>query len=95
LLIEGLIGTETTPVYYPIVINKEGHGTIDAGSTGEENTFIKRNRQYTIAATIGADSRGIPNPWLNETASLDVQVTVSDWVATITQNVTFKNKQQP
>lgn len=89
LLIEGLIGTETTPVYYPIVINKEGHGTIDAGSTGEENTFIKRNRQYTITATIGADSRGIPNPWLNETASLDVQVTVSDWVATITQDVTF------
>lgn len=89
LLIEGLIGDETTPVYYPIVINKEGHGTINSGTAGEANTFIKRNRQYTITATIGADSRGIPNPWLNETASLDVQVTVSDWVATITQAVEF------
>ena len=89
LLIEGLIGTETTPVYYPIVINKEGHGTNTSGTAGEANSLIKRNRQYTITATIGADSWGIPNPWLNETASLDVQVTVSDWVATITQDVTF------
>jgi len=89
LLIEGLIGEETTPVYYPIVINKEGHGTNTSSTAGEANSLIKRNRQYTITATIGANSRGIPNPWLNETASLDVQVTVSDWVATITQDVTF------
>lgn len=89
LLIEGLIGEETTPVYYPIVINKEGHGTNSSTVTGEANSLIKRNRQYTITATIGANSRGIPNPWLNETASLDVQVTVSDWVATITQAVEF------
>jgi hypothetical protein len=89
LLIEGLIGEETTPVYYPIVINAAGHGTIDADETGEENTYIKRNRQYTITATIGENSYGIPNPWLDVTATLDVQVTISDWVATITQDVTF------
>ncbi|MFA6589054.1 MAG: hypothetical protein WCS66_01780, partial [Bacteroidales bacterium] len=76
-------------VYYPIVINAAGHGTINAGETGEENTYIKRNRQYEIAATIADGSDGYANPWLDVTATLDVQVTISDWVATITQDVTF------
>jgi hypothetical protein len=88
LLIEGLIGEETTPVYYPIVINKEGHGTL-GGPEAERNTFIKRNRQYEITATIADGSDGYTNPWLDVTASLDVKVTVSDWVATITQKVAF------
>jgi len=87
LLIEGTVGANT--VYYPIVINAAGHGTIDAGETGEENTYIKRNRQYEIAATIADGSDGYTNPWLDVTASLDVKVTVSDWVATITQKVAF------
>jgi hypothetical protein len=87
LLIEGTVGANT--VYYPIVINAAGHGTIDAGATGEENTYIKRNRQYEIAATIADGSDGYANPWLDVTATLDVKVTISDWVATITQDVTF------
>ncbi|MCK9299910.1 MAG: fimbrial protein [Bacteroidales bacterium] len=87
LLIEGTV--EANTVYYPIVINAAGHGTIDAGTTGEENTYIKRNRQYEITATIADGSDGYANPWLDVTATLDVQVTISDWVATITQDVTF------
>jgi hypothetical protein len=87
LLIEGTVGANT--VYYPIVINAAVHGTIDADETGEENTYIKRNRQYEIAATIADGSDGYANPWLDVTATLDVQVTISNWVATITQDVTF------
>lgn len=87
LLIEGTV--EANTVYYPIVINAAGHGTISADQTGEENTYIKRNRQYEITATIADGSDGYTNPWLDVTATLDVQVTISNWVATITQDVTF------
>lgn len=87
LLIEGTVGATT--VYYPIVINAAGHGTISADEDGEENTYIKRNRQYEITATIADGSDGYTNPWLDVTATLDVQVTISNWVATITQDVTF------
>ena len=84
-------GVVSTPIarYYPITINKKQANTTITGGAGTDKGSIAANTRYVLTAVIkgegAADDKTDIDP-----ATLQLTITVADWVLTISQNVTFE-----
>ncbi|WP_195546702.1 fimbrial protein [Bacteroides intestinalis] len=96
LIIKGTFdadGTGTTASavtrYYPIVINKKQANTTITTGQGTAKGSIAFNTKYVLTAVIKGE--GAPDDKTDiDPATLQLTVTVADWVLTINQNVTFE-----
>lgn len=75
--------------YYPIVINKKQANTTITEGQGTDKGSIAFNTKYVLTAVIKGE--GAPDDKTDiDPATLQLTVTVADWVLTINQNVTFE-----
>ena len=84
-------GVVSTPIarYYPITINKKQANTTITGGAGTDKGSIAANTRYVLTAVIKGEGAPDDNTDIDP-ATLQLTITVADWVLTISQNVTFE-----
>lgn len=75
--------------YYPITINKKQANTTITEGSGTEKGSIAANTRYVLTAVIKGEGAPDDNTDIDP-ATLQLTITVANWVLTISQNVTFE-----